>query len=205
MNRFLGPLDTSGRIPPLQQTRIASFLISAHGALARQLAVALPAQFKSGWQTELNAQLHRETEIVSLLLRATSWVPDFALPYRALTWEATWLPKAVSGVDDQRLALTIDLAALGHAIHGSIRPAALLPVEASVEDPFAMALRRIEFESSRLIQAQILFLKSDELKPMRDTVTAAVAARHQEVRRLWEELLEGIGVTQGAEPEQPNP
>ena len=205
MNRFLGPLDASGRIPPLQQTRIASFLISAHGALARQLAVALPAQFKSGWQTELNAQLHRETEIVSLLLRATSWVPDFALPHRALTWEAAWLPKPVSGVDDRRLALTIDLAALGHAIHGAIRPAALLPVEASAEDPFVMALRRIEFESSRLIQAQILFLKGEELKPMRGAVTAAVEGRHQQVRKLWEELLEGIGVARDAESEQSNP
>lgn len=205
MNAFLGPLDAIGRVPPLQQTRIASFLISAHGALARQLAVALPAQFRAGWQTELNAQFHRETEIVSLLLRATSWVPDFGLPYRALTWEAAWLPKPVSGVDDRRLALTIDLAALGHAVHGAIRPAALLPVEASPEDPFAMALRRIEFESSRLIQAQILFLKGDELKPMRGAVTAAVEGRHQQVRKLWEELLESIGVAHGAESEQSNP
>ena len=100
MNQFLGPLDAMGRVPPLQQTRIASFLISAHGALARQLAVALPAQFRAGWQTELNAQFHRETEIVSLLLRATSWLPDFGLPYRALTWEGAWLPKPVSGVGD---------------------------------------------------------------------------------------------------------
>jgi len=205
MNQFLGPLDTSGRVPPLQQTRIASFLISAHGALARQLAVALPTQFKAGWQTELNAQLHRETEIVSLLLRATSWVPDFALPYRALTWETAWMPKPASGIDDRRLALTIDLAALGHAVHGAIRPAALLPVEASAEDPFVMALRRIEFESSRLIQAQILFLKGDELKSMRGAVTAAVEGRHQQVRRLWEELLEGIGVARDAESEQSNP
>jgi hypothetical protein len=205
MNQFLGPLDAMGRVPPLQQTRVASFLISAHGALARQLAVALPAQFRGGWQTELNAQFHRETEIVSLLLRATSWVPDFGLPYHALTWEAAWLPKQVSGVDDQRLALTIDLAALGHAVHGAIRPAALLPVEALAEDPFVMALRRIEFESSRLIQAQILFLKGDELKPLRDAVMAAVVARHQQVRKLWQELLEGIGVARDAETEQPNP
>ena len=34
-------------------------------------------------------------------------------------------------------------------------------------DPFALALRRIEFESNRLIQAQILFLKSADLLPFR--------------------------------------
>jgi hypothetical protein len=194
MNQFLGPLDSAGRVPPLQQTRIAAFLISAHGALARQLAVALPGQLKAGWQTELNAQLHRETEIVSLLMRATSWLPDFTLPYHALTWEAVWLPKPVTGVADQKLAMTIDIAALGHAVHGAIRPAALLPVEASVEDPFVMALRRIEFESSRLIQAQIYFLKSEDLKPVRDAVSAAVEGRHRQVGKLWAALLEGIGI-----------
>jgi hypothetical protein len=194
MSRFLGPLDSTGRVPPLQQTSVASFLISAHGALARQLAMALPGQMSAGWQTELNAQLYREAEIVSLLMRATSWVPDFSLPYRAFAWEAAWLPKPVAGVADQRQATTIDIAALGHAVHGAIRPAALLPIEAGAGDPFVMALRRIEFESSRLIQAQILFLKSDDLKPARHAVNTAVERRHREVRSLWTELLETIGI-----------
>lgn len=201
MNQFLGPLDSAGRIPPLQQTCIASFLISAHGALARQLTLALPGQFKASWQTELNAQLHRETEIVSLLMRATFWVPDLTLPYRALMWEAAWLLRPAIGVADQKLAMTIDIAALGHAVHGAIRPAGLLPVEASAEDPFVVALRRIEFESGRLIQAQVHFLKSDELKPMRDAVSATVEVRHQQVRKLWADLLEGIGISSDAEGE----
>ena len=199
MNQFLGPLDASGRVPPLQQTRVASLLISAHGALARQLSVVLPGQLKAGWQTELNAQLYRETEIVSLLMRATSWVPDFTLPYLVLAWEAAWLPKPVAGIADQKLAAAIDVAALGHAVHGAIRPAALLPVEVSAEDPFVVALRRIEFESSRLIQAQIYFLKSDDLKPFREAVSSAVEARHRQVRKLWAELLEGIGIRRDAE------
>ena len=199
MSRFLGPLNSTGRVPPLQQTRIAAFLISAHGALARQLAMALPGQLSAGWQTELNAQFHREMEIVSLLMRATSWVPDFMLPYQLLTWEAAWLPKLVSDIADQKLEMTIDVAALGHAVHGAIRPASLLPVEASAEDPFVVALRRIEFESSRLIQAQIYFLKSDDLKPVRDAVSAAVESRHRQVGKLWAELLQGIGITRDAE------
>ena len=32
MNALLGPIDDDGRIPPTQQTRIAAFLMSAHGA-----------------------------------------------------------------------------------------------------------------------------------------------------------------------------
>jgi hypothetical protein len=57
-----------------------------------------------------------------------------------------------------------------------------------------MALRRIEFESGRLLQAQILFLKGPDLLPFRDAVSATLERRHAEVRRLWHETLAGVGV-----------
>jgi hypothetical protein len=194
MSQFLGPLDQAGRVPPRQQTRVAAFLISAHGALARRLAFALPGQMKAGWQTELNAQFYREAETVSLLMRATSWAPDPELLLLAPSWEAAWLPKPAPAIADATTAFTIDTAALGHAVHAAIRPAALLPDKASSEDPFVMALRRIEFESGRLMQAQILFLKGPDLLPFRDAVNAAVERRHQQVRELWNSLLNGIGI-----------
>jgi len=75
-----------------------------------------------------------------------------------------------------------------------IRPAALLPTEAQSLDAFVQALRRIEFESGRLIQAQILFLKSPELASVRDAVSTAVEKRHAIVRKLWRDLLGGLGV-----------
>jgi len=199
MSRFLGPLDQAGRIPPRQQTRVAAFLTSAHGALARRLAFALPGQMKAGWQTELNAQFYREAETVSLLMRATSWAPDPELLLLAPSWEAAWLPMPMLNVADRTTAFTIDTAALGHAVHAAIRPAALLPDQASPEDPFAVALRRIEFESGRLMQAQILFLKGENLVPFRDAVNAAVEQRHQQIRDLWDAMLKGIGVERGAE------
>lgn len=198
MSAFLGPLDSSGRVPPWQQTRVASFLISAHAALARQVAFVLPQQMKAGWQTELNSQFYRESEMVSLMLRATSWVVDPELLMLTASWEAAWLPKPASGLDDRILASSIDIAALGHAVHGAIRPAALLPDKAPAEDPFVMALRRVEFESGRMIQAQILFLKGQDLLPYRDAVNAAVDARHRQVRELWDAMLRGIGVERKA-------
>jgi hypothetical protein len=194
MTSFLGPLDQAGRIPPLQQTRVAAFLISAHGALARRLAFALPAQMKVGWQTELNAQFYREAETVSLLMRATSWNPDPELLLLAPSWEVAWLPKPRNDITDATMAFMIDTAALGHAVHAAIRPAALLPDKASPEDPFVMALRRIEFESGRLMQAQIMLLKGQDLLPFRDAVNAAVEQRHLEVRELWDAMLRGIGL-----------
>jgi len=195
MSRFLGPLDSEGRVPPHQQTRVAAFLISAHGALARQFAMALPMRIEAAWQTELNAQFYRESEIVSLLQRTASWVPDMALGYMAASWKTAWFPKPIEEITNLPLALPIDLAMLAHAVHAGIRPAALLPLGANANDPFVFALRRIEFESGRLLQAQILFLKGESLVPFRDTVNAALEQRHAEVRRLWAEALESAGVT----------
>jgi hypothetical protein len=198
MNALLGPLDSNGRVPPAQQTRVAAFLVSAHGALARQFALVLPGRFKAGWETELNAQFFHESEIVSLLLRATSWQPAPALTYLAMGWELAWWPQPVEGVPDPNLAWTIDLSALAHAVHAAIRPAALLPVQADPQDAFVMALRRIELESSRMLQAQIVFLKGQDLLPYRAAVTAAVERRHAEVRGLWIKTLEGAGIDDSA-------
>ncbi len=195
MSAFFGPLDPERRVPPRQQTRIAAFLISAHGALARQYAFALPAKLDSAWQTEMNAQVFRETEIVSLLLRATSWVPDLALGYMGACWEAAWFPAPVEAIPDPALAMAAGLATLAHAVHAGIRPAALLPVDANANDPFVMALRRIEFESGRLLQAQILLLKGADLAPFRDAVSATLERRHTEIGKLWGDALAGIGIT----------
>ncbi|WP_018318033.1 hypothetical protein [Bradyrhizobium sp. WSM2793] len=194
MSGFLGPLELDGRVPPGQQTRIAAFLISAHGALARQFAFTLPVRLDAAWQTELNAQFYRETEIVSLLMRATSWTPDFTLGYMVASWETAWLPAPIDGIPDPRLAQAVHLATLAHAVHAGIRPAALLPIEANAQDPFVSALRRIEFESSRLLQSQILFLKGTDLAPHRDAVSAALEQRHAAVRKLWREVLGSIGI-----------
>jgi len=197
VSRFLGPLDATGRVPSRQQTRIAAFLMSCHGAMARQLAVTLAMNMNPAWHTELNAQFYRESEIVSLLLRAASWAPDPELLFLLPSWEAAWLPQPVDGVADRTQGLTIDIAALGHALHSVIRPAALLPDNVLAQDPFTLASRKIEFESGRVMQAQILLLKSSELLPLRAAVNTALERRHLQVRTLWETMLDGIGVTRG--------
>lgn len=195
MSGFLGPLDAEGRLPAHQQTHVGAFLVSAHGALARQHAFALTMALDPVALTELNTQLYREAEIVSLLLRATRWTPVPTLGLLIAAWEAAWLPRPAEGVADQRLALAIGSAALAHAVHAGIRPAALLPAEVAANDPFAMALHRVEFESGRLLQGQILFLKSASVAPYRDNVSALLDRRHAEVRRLWRAMLGAIGVS----------
>jgi hypothetical protein len=194
MTPFLGPLDPEGRVPAPQQTRVSAFLMSAHGAQARQLAAALPAGLRDGWQVELHSQYCREIEILSLVARSTSWVPDPVLPFLLWQWEFAWLPRLAEGVEDRFQALMVDMAAFGHALHAVIRPAALLPEFEPHNDPFALAMKRIEFESGRLMLAQILFLKSSRLAPLREAVTAAVERRHAQVRELWNAMLRDMEI-----------
>jgi hypothetical protein len=194
MNALLGPLEQDGRIPPQQQTRIASFLLSAHAAQARQLAMSVPLRIREAWQLELHSQYCRELEIISLLTRSTTWVPDPQLFFLMWQWEMAWLPRPVHAAADHHEALLVDMAALGHAVHAGIRPAALLPESVDPTDPFVVAMRRIEFESGRLIQAQILFLKGPQLVAVRDDVAAAVEQRHAQVRELWTTMLKGLNV-----------
>jgi hypothetical protein len=103
-------------------------------------------------------------------------------------------PEPIEEISDSSLAGSIHLATLAHAVHG-IRPAPLLPVNAKSDDPFVIALRRIEFESGRLLQAQILFLKSPDLSPVRGAVGRALEKRHAGIRRLLRETLQSVGIT----------
>jgi hypothetical protein len=158
--------------------------------MARQLAIALAWQVKANWHTELNAQFYREAEIVSLLLRATAWEPDPELLFLLPSWEAAWLPRPPAGVADagidDRYRSTRPRPAFRDTAGG-------VAAGGSARAGFVCAL----FTKNRVrkrSRGQILFLKSSELLPLRDAVNAAVESRHLQVRRLWDEMLTGIGV-----------
>ena len=200
MRTTLGPLDAGDRVPGFQQTRVSAFLMSAHGAEGRllmgALATAAAGPLFGGREIELHGQLSRELEILSLLARVTSWQPDPMLLWLTGRWEFAWLPQPVEGMASLTQGRVIDAAAFGFALHTAIRPAVLLPEQVAASDPYAAALRRIESESGRVVQAQLRFLKSAELTPARDAISAAVDRRHQQLRELWAELLSGMGVSQ---------
>jgi hypothetical protein len=54
-------------------------------------------------------------------------------------------------------------------------------------------LRKIELESGRVLHAQIIFLKSADLFPLRSAVSTAIESRHEQVRKLWDDMLPSIG------------
>jgi hypothetical protein len=44
------------------------------------------------------------------------------------------------------------------------------------------------------LQAQIMLLKGPNLMPFREAVSSALERRHAQVRKLWTEALEGVGI-----------
>lgn len=194
MTAAAGPRDkAAGRLPALQQTRIEAFLISAHSAQARRLAMAAANPLADQAQIGLHVAVCREWEMLSLMTRAASWQLDPMLPFLLWRWELAWLPRLVKGVPDASHSPMIDAAAFGYALHTAIRPAAVLPRQSPADDPFAVALKQMELEGGRLVQMQLRFLKEPRFAPMRDAISAAVEERQSQIRRLWEEVTGATG------------
>ena len=113
MSALLGPADEEGRIPAQQQTRVAAFLLSAHGAQARQLATTMPMHLRQPWHIELHAQYCREVEILSLLAHSTTWIYDPHLALLTWQWESAWLPRPMRGVSMESIPEEQQLAKRG--------------------------------------------------------------------------------------------
>jgi hypothetical protein len=190
----LGPLDAAGRVPAWQQTRLAGFLLSAYGALARGAqAQALLASGPAA--VALQQQAAAAVGLAAALWRGTAWVPDWWVPLRAPFWEAAWLPLPHPPPGDRATGMAgraLDSLALGLAIETVLRPAPLLPPDAATEDGFAAALGLIELESARLVQPNLRLLKLLSETLSRAPVEAAVEARRAQLAALWESVLAGV-------------
>ena len=186
-------VDADGRVSPLWQTRIASFLMSAHGAHARRLALAVPGPIGTAWQAELHGQFCREMETISLLARATSWAFGPSLPLCAWRWEMAWLPRPVDGVADAGQATLIDTAAFGHALHAAIRPAAILPEQAAPLNPFSRwrcsASKR---RAGGCCRCRSCSSRARILTAGRKAIESAVGFRDAQMRLRWQDMLASL-------------
>ena len=145
------------------QTRISLFLGAAKSVNAAILgAVELQPQVTIAYPF-VHGQYFREVEFAVLLARVTRWSANWAIYVQAnrLTaslWTQWWQIQLPLGPAlDVRAAYSA--LALGHALLARVRTAPLLPDDTDEMDPFVAALRRIEQESGRMIQAQIRLLK----------------------------------------------
>jgi len=145
------------------QTKIALFVGAAKNANVALLATAewLPANGIA--YPFMHGQYFREAEFASLLARVTRWSPNPQIYSQALAlvrplWQEWWRIQGTLGtVLDPRAAYRG--FAFGHALLARVRLTPVIPASANELDPFVAAIRRIEQENGRMIQAQIRLLK----------------------------------------------
>jgi len=102
---------------------------------------------------------------VSLLLRATSWTPDPQLMFLLHCGKQPGLPRRVDGIPERVRALAIDMPALATPCMAQYGPRLCFRTQPHCRIRCA-GLAEDRVESNRLIQAQILFLKSADLLPV---------------------------------------
>jgi hypothetical protein len=145
------------------QTGIALFLGATKSLNAALLA---PAEWMPANTTAypfMHGQYFRECEFGMLLARVTQWSTNPFVYSQAAAlagplgreWLHIQLPPGplYDGVAAYRAL------AFGHALLARVRFAPVLPANADASDPFVIALRRIEQENGRMLQAQIRLLK----------------------------------------------
>jgi hypothetical protein len=148
------------------QTRISLFLGAAKSVNAAILgAVELQPRITIAYPF-VHGQYFREVEFAALLARVTRWSSNWATyaegaRLTAPLWTQWWQIQVPLGPAlDPRAAYSA--LALGHALLARVRTAPLIPDRVDETDPFVAALRRIEQESGRMIQAQIRLLKDGD-------------------------------------------
>ena len=82
--------------------------------------------------------------------------------------------------------------ALGHALLGRVRLAPIIPANVDEFDPFVVALRRIEQENGRMIQAQIRLLKDAASSLDQAERERIVAAQQAVVDDVFARFLGGL-------------
>ena len=145
------------------QTRVALFLGAVKSLNAALLAAAewLPAN--SAVYPFMHGQFFRESEFATLLARVTRWSANPLIYWKATAlatplWTEWWrIQGPVGQLLDPRAAYRA--LAFGHALFARVRLAPVIPSEVDERDPFVIALKRIEQENGRMIQAQIRLLK----------------------------------------------
>jgi hypothetical protein len=183
------------------QTRISLFLGAAKSVNAAILgAVELQPQVTIAFPF-VHGQYFREVEFAALLARVTRWSANWAIYAQgarltASLWTHYWQMQLPLGPAlDVRAAYSA--LALGHALLARVRTAPLLPDKTDEMDPFVAALRRIEQESGRMIQAQIRLLKDGTSRLPLDDREQIIQDKQEAVDETFRRFLEWLASSPG--------
>jgi hypothetical protein len=187
---------------PDAQTKIALFVGAAKSVNAAILAAAeLQPEITVAYPF-IHGQYFREVEFASLLARVTRWSPNpfvyaEAVALTAPLWNEWWQIQMPPGPAFDAAAAYSALA-LGHALLARVRLAPVIPDGADAFDPFVVAIRRIEQENGRMIQAQIRLLKDATSPVSLQERERMIEAEQDTVDRAFDRFLEWLEHPTGA-------
>ena len=151
------------RFDAMAQTKIALFVGTAKVVNATIMLGFAMQPYAGVAYPFVHGQYFRESEYASLLARVTRWAPapHVYLEAAAVTaplWRE-WSRACVDAFPVANAGGMYGALALGHALLARVRLAPVIHEDADPLDPFVVAIRRIEQEGGRMIQAQIRLLK----------------------------------------------
>ncbi len=179
-----------------QETRISLFIQGIKTANAAILAKIEFQPFEWEPYKSFHRQYYKEIELSTLLNKATSWSSNpfvymEATQLNLSLWQKAEINQYIQGffaVDESFYSYL----ALSHALMAEIRVLPVLPPTLALDTPFLSALREIEEENGRQIQAQIRLLRAIEVPLSAEQKEAIVAKQQAVVQSVFCELLASV-------------
>lgn len=179
-----------------QETRISLFIQGVKTANAAILAKIEMQPFSWLPYKSLHSQYYKEMELATLLNKATSWSTNpfvyiEASQLNLKLWQKAEIATYLHGffAPDE---IFYNYLALSHAFMSEIRILPILPPTKPLDTPFLSAIKEIEDENGRQIQAQIRLLKGLELPLSQDEKEQIVYHQRMTVQSVFCELLEAV-------------
>ncbi len=181
---------------PDEQTRICLFLQGVKSINATILAKVefqpfdwLPYKF-------LHNQYFKEIELSTLLGKATQWSSN-PFVYMEATNLNLFLVNHTGAARYMQGFFELDRTfyeylALSHAFMADVRFLPLLPASIPLDSPFLSALKEIEEENGRQIQAQIRLLKDVPVPLEREEKEAIIEQQWGRVEEVYDRFLEEL-------------
>lgn len=182
---------------PVAQSKISLMIMTAKNVNTLFLGAVEFMPFVGTEQQLLHAQYFQEVESMLLLGKVTRWAPDpriymEAVPIMAPIWNE-WRPRygmpGISAIDPKGFYQGL---ALGHALLSKIRIVPVIPPEIEPNDPYAMALRRIEQDNGRMIQSQIILLRTTAPSLPEEERDSLIEEKQDLVSDVFDRFLEWL-------------
>lgn len=182
-----------GSVHPDDQTRMTLFIQSVKAINSAVLAKIELQPLDWEPYRALHNQYYKEVEMATLLGKATAWSSNPLLYMEATTlnldlWNRTGAVRYLQG-PFQVDATFYRYLALSHGFMAVIRMLPLFPADLPLDTPYLRALKDIEDENGRQIQAQIRLLKSLDCGLAREEREAIVEEEQATVEACFDAFL----------------